>query len=185
MRIVPALAIAALPVVLLLNGCVPPDPVVTASPAPSATPAFASDEEALDAATKAYAAYVTMSDQIFNAGGASSERMKAVAVGAQLDADLQGFAKAAANVQHSIGATKFDSVTLQQYLPNSRDGFRAVVLYLCEDVSEVDVVDSNGNSIVSPSRPARTAYEVSLDAVPKDSNQLLVSQKELWTEGQC
>ena len=48
---------AALAVVLLLTGCSLASPEVAPTPTPSATPVFASEEEALAAAEEAYAAY--------------------------------------------------------------------------------------------------------------------------------
>ncbi|HWU47090.1 MAG TPA: hypothetical protein VN133_10080, partial [Humibacter sp.] len=46
----------------VLAGCTPSAPKPTHSPTASRTPMFASDEEALKAATDAYAAYLKMSD---------------------------------------------------------------------------------------------------------------------------
>ncbi len=68
MRAPTSIALVAL-AVLLLSGCLPPQTTVTPTPEATAAPVFASDEEALAAATAAYAAYLAMSDQIFAEGG--------------------------------------------------------------------------------------------------------------------
>ena len=88
MRIFPRVTFAALAAVLLLSGCVPTSPTVTPGPLPSSTPIFATEDDALAAATAAYAAYVKISDQIFMEGGANPDRLKSVATGEQLKADV-------------------------------------------------------------------------------------------------
>ena len=59
---------------LLLSGCLPQQPTATPPPEATAAPIFASDEEALAAATAAYAAYLAMSDQILKDGGKDPDR---------------------------------------------------------------------------------------------------------------
>ncbi|MCU1545755.1 MAG: hypothetical protein JWP30_855, partial [Homoserinimonas sp.] len=44
-------------VVLTLGGCLAPSPKIDSPPQPTSDPVFANDEEALAAATDAYAAY--------------------------------------------------------------------------------------------------------------------------------
>ena len=56
MRAPTSIAAVAL-AVLLLSGCVPQQSTDTPTPEPSSTPVFATEEEALAAATAAYAAY--------------------------------------------------------------------------------------------------------------------------------
>ena len=57
MRSALALAAVTVTVAVLLSGCVPQGPEVTPPPESSTAPIFASDEEALAAATEAYEAY--------------------------------------------------------------------------------------------------------------------------------
>lgn len=176
-------------VVAMLTGCVgaPPihTPPATSVPTPAPTPLFSSDAEALAAATAAYAAYVAMSDKIFAEGGVDAVRFGTVSTGDQLEANLQGFAEAYALHQRSSGSTTFDTVSLQSANPDRVGGESSVVLYLCEDVSQVDVRNDDGVSIVSPDRPARAGYQVAFDAVPKGSTHLLVASKEPWPALQC
>ena len=185
MRIFPRVTFAALAAVALLSGCVPTSPIVTPEPLPSSTPIFATEDDALAAATAAYAAYVKVSDQIFMEGGANPDRLKSVATGEQLKADVNGYRMAAAKNFHSTGGTTFESAALQQYSRSSDDGQAVVTIYLCEDISKVDVRDASGLSIVSPTRPNRVAYEVVFDEIPGKSNNLLVSHKEPWPGGSC
>jgi hypothetical protein len=181
-RLTPLALVAAL--ALVLGGCVPQDGKATPAPSSSAIPAFATDEEALAAATKAYAAYLAVTDAILMDGGANPDREKEVAVRKQLKDDLAGFAKASKARAHSTGSTKFEKTQLQQYSP-ARQGKNIVVVYLCEDVSAVDVLDANGVSLVSKSRPNRVSYEVTFDASKREANQLLVADKEPWSGQIC
>ena len=77
---------------LLLAGCGGGDPIPTLPPTPSATPIFASEEEALAAAEDAYAAYRGMSDQISAEGGANPERIAPFVTESRLADELRGFA---------------------------------------------------------------------------------------------
>lgn len=179
------LSATALAAALLLSGCVQADPVVTADPKPSATPLFASEADALAAATAAYAAYVKVSDEIFMDGGSHPERLKNVAIGEQLRADLNGFAKASSAGVHSTGGTTFESIRLQDYDSSATKGRAVVAVYLCEDVSKVDVMDAQGSSVVSDTRPNRVKYEVQFDDARGESSPLRVSHKEPWGDGKC
>lgn len=168
---------------LLLVGCVPSEPTVTPPPEPTATLVFASDEDALAAATEAYAKYLEVSDAIFANGGVGTEALSDVLAGKQLEVEKDGFAKVKQEGWHSVGSTRFDQMTLQQYDRSSR-GDAIVVAYVCEDISGTDVLDSSGNSVRADDLPERSLYEVTFDLEP-ESKRLLVSDKSLWEAGQC
>lgn len=171
---------AALAIVLLLAGCVPGEPVITPEPDPDATPVFASDEEALAAATEAYAKYLEVSDQILSEGGENPERLDAVATPAWQKLQLEGYAKAKANGLHSVGSTAFDSLTLEAYDPGAVNGEGLVRAYVCIDVSGVDVLNVEGESVVSTERPGRSPAELVFDWVNGDSPRLVVAEIEAW-----
>ncbi|WP_309617830.1 hypothetical protein [Salinibacterium sp.] len=181
MRAPTSIAAVAL-AVLLLSGCVPQQSTNTPTPEPSSTPVFASEEEALAAATAAYAAYVTLSDQIFVEGGKDPERMSSVATGEFLKASVEGFAEVQAKGWVSTGGTVFRGATLQSY--SEVGGREAVVIYVCEDISAVDVLDSSKISIVSPDRPNSTTFQATFDS---DGNRpsLFLSSREVWSNDPC
>ena len=181
MRILSSVAGVAL-VALLLTGCLPPESTVTPTPQPSSTPVFASDEEALAAAEAAYAEYLAVSDAILNDGGEDPDRIDTVVTGDLIATEKDGFADFRESGYRSVGATMFDNVSLQRYEPSSA-GVDVVRLYLCSDVSAVDVVDASGVSIVSPDRPERTAFEVGFDLADPSTPFLVLSSKEVWTGG--
>lgn len=181
MRILPSAAGLAV-IGLLLVGCVPdvaaPDP----TPTPTSAPVFASDEEALAAAEAAYAAYQEASADVFSAGGQGAERLRNVATGEFLAESTAGFERVAEEGWVSVGSPSFDSVELQQF-KGTGVGEGAVVVYLCDDVSDVDVLDLQGASVVSGDRPDRTRFEVTFDAI--DPGDLLISSRQVWGDGSC
>lgn len=164
---------AAALVLASLSGCAPsPAPSRTPSSTPYATPVFSSDKEALAAATKAYAAYIKVSDEIAHDGGAHPERIKAVATGSALADALKGFTEYRDANAHSVGTRHFDQARIQSVDPAS------VTFYVCDDVSDVQVFDESGASLVSPTRPDRTAFVVS--ASGKTSASLKIASRDMW-----
>jgi hypothetical protein len=179
MRTAPALLVA-LAATLALAGCVPDDDPVVVDPGPSAAPIFESDEEALAAAEEAYGAYLAVSDSVLNEGGVDSERLLAVATEELYGKASEGFASFEANGWHGTGFTSFDSLELQSYFTDALPGEQTIAVYVCVDLSDVDVVDSNGISVVSDSRIDRSPYVVGFTTVNTGDPSLLVSSDEPW-----
>jgi len=170
---------------LSVSGCAPPSPAKPPTSSPSSTALFASDEEALAAAEEAYAEYVSVTDQVFQEGGQGVERLAAVARGRQLTEDEAGFEDVSKSGYRSTGHTEFDSTKLQRN-SMTKSGVAEVVVYLCQDISSVDVVDTAGNSVVLESRPDRIRYEVTLVSdANADAPRLFVSNRVPWNESAC
>jgi hypothetical protein len=179
MRII---ALAAL--TLMLTGCVPADPVVTPVPVPSTTPLFATDADALKAAEDAYAAYLKVSDQILRDGGADPERIDAVATGEARTIERSGYVKLRASGEHSQGASTYDSASLEFYDKSASQGDEVVRIYVCQDISKTDIVDSQGLSVIKAGRVVRIPLEVGFET--SFSNRLIVSSDEVWAgKGVC
>lgn len=179
MRTAPGLL--ALAVLLALAGCVPTGGETAGPPTPSATPVFASDADALAAAEKAYAAYQAVSDQILIDGGNAPTRLLDVATRNVYEVEATGYSMALQRKLHGVGESSFDNVSLQSYHPS--DPANTVSVYLCVDVSKLDVVDSAGVSVVSATRPSRTAFQVSFELLRTDRNRLVVSDRQVWDGG--
>lgn len=173
--------IAAIAVVLLLSGCVPTSPDASPTPSPTPAPVFASEEEALAAAEEAYAAYLAVSNAVFADGGAHPERLESVATGEFLTDEIAGFERVRENGWRSVGLTTYRNVVLQTYSELDRVG--VVGIYVCEDVSAVDVIDSAGVSVVSSARPDTTTLQVLFDLSASDG--LLISSREAWSNDPC
>lgn len=60
----------------------------------------------------------------------------------------------------------------------------ALVAYVCIDVSTVDVLNSQGRSVISSNRSPRVQYEVTFDTV---GGKLLPSKQDPWNSsgGTC
>jgi hypothetical protein len=178
MRIAPALALT-IAAALSLGACQQQHTPIVPSPAPSATPIFASDDEALAAAEEAYRAYLRVLDEIYADSGADPERLLEVASEPVFQKELPSFEETQADGSKSVGQTKFDSMSLQSF-----DGLKkldAVVVYVCEDFSATDILNASGVSIVSPTRQTRWPLTVAFDFTPRPSSPLIVSEISDWT----
>ncbi|GAB3128435.1 hypothetical protein GCM10027056_29830 [Glaciibacter psychrotolerans] len=151
-------------------------PVSPPTPAPSThEPVFASNAEALAAATAAYAQYQALSSLIGQEGGLDPDRMARVAVGQALDAEIESMRSLSKSGLRGHGQLAFDSLVIQS--ANLDDG--SLVVYLCLDVSQTDVVDSDEVSVVPPDREVRYPLEVSFVSGAK--RVLLVERSESWS----
>lgn len=164
--------------VLLVAGCVPGEPVITPEPDPGVTPVFASDEEALAAATEAYARYLEVSDQITAEGGANPERLEPYVTPEQWAEELAGMKEWSDSGNMSVGASTFDRVTLQQY--TSDPDLYQLTVYLCVDVSAVKVLDSTGSDVTRDDRINRYPLEVGFEASAPDD--VLIARSEVWLD---
>ena len=173
----------ALVAAFALAGCVSaPTPTPSTSAATDA-PVFASDEEALAAATEAYAAYQAMSDLILAEGGANPDRIRDVASESFAASEIESFNQAMSSGLHSTGLSTFDKVSIQAIANSSVDNIGVVTVYLCSDVSRIDILNSTGVSVVSESRPDRTPFEVTFDIQSTESRGLVVGSRSVWTGG--
>jgi hypothetical protein len=160
-----------------LASCANPRPGEMPAPTPSVTPVFASEEEALAAAGDAYQRYLDVSNAIAQAGWVDTSGFESVERGDALDQEIDAATSLADSGFRQLGASTFDSMTLQQ-LDDRGAGNVSIVTYLCLDVAAVDVIDANGASVVSPTRPNRQALEVEFD----DADELIkVSRSEAWS----
>lgn len=172
------LAVAAA-VVVALSGCLAPLPDPKPAPAPTADPVFASEEEALAAATKAYAAYLAVSDEI-TSGIADAEQIAPLVTDEYKILETNGFEKLRTDGIVTSGQSTFDSVRLQQYSDSisETDSFTA---YLCSDISSVRLVDSNGQDVTPPERMNRLPLEIDFYFDTDDPSQLLIGRSDVWS----
>jgi hypothetical protein len=171
---------------LMLSGCVATEPGPVATPEATSEPVFASEEEALAAATKAYAAYQDMSDQIFADSGAEPDRIDQFAGASALSASTASFESFAQQNYRTVGAASVSELILQQFDSHSANGVEVMTVYLCLDISAVDVLNEDGVSVVSPTRPSKQAFEVAFDLDAESGRGLLVSRREPWpSNGIC
>lgn len=172
----PIVLLAAL---ALVAGCAPAPKGVRPEPTAVGAP-FASEEEALAAAVEVYDRLTVLSDEIARAGGAGAEQLEQVATGEFLRASMDGFEGWVEKGWIQRGGSGFRNVELQQYSVGPKE---AVVVYLCHDISAVDVVDAMGVSVVSLDRPDTNYMQVVFDL--GGDHELRVSERLLWDEREC
>ena len=163
---------------LALTGCGGGDPLPTLPPTPTATPVFASEEEALAAAEAAYAAYSEVSDLIAAEGGSDPDRLAPYVTAEQLDNERETAEFFRSNKIHAVGRATTTKVVLQQY--SEVAGGAEIVAYVCVDVSGVAIVDAVGNDVTPVDRPEIASLEVLF--VGEAADQLLIASSEQWSD---
>ncbi len=172
MRRTPRLVAPTLLAALVLTGCLPSSPAPTPPATTDAEPVFASEDEALAAAEEAYALFQATADQIIRDGGASPERIEDMVSPDLYAREVAGYEQLRTNGWRGIGQTTF-TLRLQAFSDDS------VVAYACDDLTQTDVLDSAGQSVVRPGRETLLAYEVEFD--PSDDMRIL--RKDIWEGG--
>ena len=150
----------------------------TASPAGSAapsatTPLFASDAEALAAATAAYSKYLEVSDQIARDGGANPERLKPYVSASLFQNEVATYTDVAARGLHATGATTFDTLHIQAVTANS------VQVYACARADRIRVMNSAGVDVTPSDRAS--VVPLSLVWTQGDGTKLILDSSDRWT----
>lgn len=166
-----ASATAVVAVVVVLSGCV-------AEPAPSPTPTapFSSEEEAFAAAEETYRAYVDALNDVDLSDPETFEAVYAWTTG-EANADERTNLSAMHGDKWTVsGQTKVINFVGREFLPAAVEIVSAV---LCSDVSEIDVRDENGKSMVGLDRPDQYALSVDFTAAPTTSGLQISASKRI------
>ena len=169
----------AIATVALLSGCVPQEPVITPEPEPSSTPVFASDEEALAAATDAYAKYLEVYNAVAQDGGNSPDRLGSVVTSEWLQRESDSFEKFAQSGQRQVGDATFDNAQFQMR-SSDEAGHEEVKIYVCWDLTGISFVDTSGHAVQSANNP-RVPLELLLESGPTKPLPLLVAEIAPWS----
>jgi len=171
--------IAIISLTLLLPGCAAVDRFVTPASVPSSAPLFASDADALGSAIEAYAAYQTALDDAFTSYDTS--QLVTVADGDALAAAQKSVASFEALGKHQLGRAKVAAISAADLSPwtGSGDVTEISQIYVCLDVSGVDVTGQDGLSVVDLDRASHDAQLVSLKWMP-DSHAVFIVNEETW-----
>jgi hypothetical protein len=151
----------------------PPPPAVEA-------PLFATDEEALEAATAAYAEFLAVSGQILRDGGSDPERLKPLVSDEVYESEAEGFRTFVMNGYSARGNATLESVALQQHNA-SNDGFSEIQIFACVSLEDVDVLDATGQSVVNPDRTSRLEYEALFISTRDEA--LILERESVWDGG--
>lgn len=132
-----------------------PAPISTApSTAPSTPP---SDQEiASESASRLVRSYYSVRDELRQDPQAPLDKLSTIAISTELSAQQNLFKRERTEGLHQVGATKIATLTVQTVIldnSNPKAGnVPTVQVDVCYDVSKVDVLDRNGQSVVSPER---------------------------------
>lgn len=162
--------------VAALVGCSGETRIPPPEPSSAAEPLFASDEEALEAATAAYEEYLVVLDALLQSPRVVDGDFDGVASGEALDLAEESVQKFIDDAVFITAPRQVGSVELQQVIAG--DVSTEVLLYVCEDVSGVLLVDSTGASLSAPDRPNFSTFEVAVSFGP---NGARVADREYWS----
>jgi hypothetical protein len=154
---------ALLAVALMVSGCSgSPEPVGT-------TQGFATEEEAFAAAEETYRAYVDALNQVDLSDPATFEPVFALTTGDANANTRQTLSEMHANGWTVVGNSLPATVEPVDYVRP------AVTLAVCLDVSDVEVVDAGGESVVADDRGDVQSVLVTIEA-SEQSPQMTVDQ---------
>ena len=167
---------------LLFSGCGGGAPIPTLPPTPSATPIFASEEEALAAAEEAYAAYLAMSNLIGSEGGVDPERIAPLVTADRLEIELRGFETLRQSDLRLVGRTSFETIEVQRLELTPEDV--EIVFYVCWDASGSRVMNDSGVDVTPPDRVDRLVLEVVM-VTSGGKPPLILASDDAWQDSSC
>ena len=172
---------------LALAGCVPSAPTIIPTPVHStAAPPFATEEDALAAATMTISEFYRVATTVLVEGGVGGDRLSEFATSAVVEHEKTGFDKLRDEQLVYRGETAIRSVVLQSYIPEAVDGVGVITAYVCTDGAAVTIFYPSGESYVSADRPNGVPFEIRFDLTTTNDTSLLVSSKLYWDgDGIC
>lgn len=166
-------AIAAAGLMLgMLSACTP-DP----EPTPTKTTLFASEEEAFAAAEETYREYMAVYTSLDVSDPRAYETTQPYVTGPYAAADREGLSRLYADNLTRTGESVVVSFRGVEF--NAPD---EVIARTCDDVSETDILDSSGKSVVSPER--RDKYALDLTFTVKNGT-LRIQEAQAVEDSTC
>lgn len=152
-------------------------PASEPEPEPTETALFSSDEEAFAAAEETYREYLAVYNAIDLADGSALDATRDYVTGRYAASERESISRLQAEELSRHGASKLVSFEGQSYERPDRINAR-----ICSDVSETDIVDVNGKSVVSPTRPDRYALDVTFII---DGEAILLAESQAVEDESC
>ncbi|MBX9472899.1 hypothetical protein [Microcella sp.] len=178
----PALVGLAIALVVPIAACTQATRLPESEPSSEVAPLFASDEEALAAATAAYEEYLVLSSAA--SADPNFDRSELLRM-----ADVRYFDEVVASIDalhaeglRTEGVIGLRSASLQQYVSETPSD-ATIIIYACIDVSSVRVVDQSGTDRTPAERQELVPLEVEIWAAGRVTPSFAVARSESWPEG--
>jgi hypothetical protein len=181
----PTLVTVAIALVVTLTACTESARIPDAEPSSEGAPLFASDEEALAAATAAYQEYLAASGQVSSSADLDISPIVDLVTEAYLVNEAATLDQFESRGLRTAGDSILAGSALQQWFESGSGGV-TVIIYACVDVSNVRLIDRDGVDVTPADRPAIAALEVQFISGVAGSEQLLLESSVPWTDtGVC
>ncbi|WP_243225988.1 hypothetical protein [Microbacterium sp. CIAB417] len=147
-------------------------------PTPTPTAAFSSEEEAFAAAEEVYRAYLDAFNQVDLQDPATFEALNQYTTG-QYQADE----REQLSEMHAEGYTRTGAIELLTFSGHSLEESE-IVARSCEDVTNLSILDSQGQSIVAADRPDQYALDITFTISGKDDS-VRITNSEAVEDSSC
>ncbi|MGV3731832.1 MAG: hypothetical protein ACO1N6_00345 [Microcella sp.] len=177
------LALALVPLLLLaaaLTGCTQPTRLPPPEPSASGEPLFASDEEALAAATAAYKEYLAVSNAVTANPSVDMAELSPLTTSEYYREVSEAVSVLRRDGLRTVGSTRIQGVVLQQWAHTGEGA--EVAIYVCLDVSGALLLDAEGQDVTPSDRSELVPLEVTLVSQAA-SGGLLVARSDSWPQG--
>lgn len=177
------LALALVPPMLLaaaLGGCTPSTRLPPPEPSAAGEPLFASDEEALAAATAAYDEYLAVSNAVTGDPSVDLAELSPLTTSEYFLEVSEAVSALRRDGLRTVGSTRIQDVTLQQWVQGLEGA--EVAIYVCLDVSGALLVDPEGRDVTPADRSELVPLEVTLVA-ESSASELLIARSDSWPQG--
>jgi len=156
-RTLSALALAV--GLLALTACTEVEP----APPPSSTPpVFENEEQALAAVTETYQEFMRISNTILVEGGVDVDRIDVIVGDELAEFEHGSLIELATAGKTLVGAPTLVATSVSDWYAQPDAAGVIAIGTACMDLTPVDVLDSNGNSVVAPDRPRTRTWSVKI-----------------------
>jgi hypothetical protein len=170
-----AATVALVLMVAVATGCSSP------APAPEPSPTFTSEDQAFAAAEATYRAYVDALNKVDLSDPSTFEGVYAWTTGDLNSRDRKNFSDWHAKAYSLSGDAHVESVSPR----NANLAEQTVVIDACYDVSDVDVRDESGASLVSADRPDIQSLQVTYVRSATAPHGLVMSSIDPASDESC
>ncbi len=138
-----------------LSACTP-----APEPSPTPTAAFASEEEAFAAAEEVYRAYIEASNAVDFQDPSTFEPLAEFTAGDYFSDEREQLSE-----MNARGYIRGGEIKIVEFRPTSAELSGIVTARVCSDVSGTTFTDANGEDLVPPDRPNRSALDLTFESI--------------------